>query len=265
MNQKTGILAVSFGTSHNTTRARTIQAIEQEIQAAWPDIPLFRAWTSGMIRKKLARTTGEIIPGVKEALAQMAEEGITRVVLQPTHVIDGIENQRMQEDAGAFTGVFQQIAFGRPLLSTMEDLTEAAGILADSFYFPDPGEHLILMGHGSAHSANQVYRQLETCFHKAGYSRIHVATVEASPSLSDVIEKLQGKNVTRVHLAPLMIVAGDHAVNDMAGEEPDSWQSVLTRCGYPVTCHLKGLGEYPEIRRMFLSHLEEALSVLKGD
>ena len=83
MNQKTGILAVSFGTSHNTTRARTIQAIEQEIQAAWPDIPLFRAWTSGMIRKKLARTTGEIIPGVKEALAQMAEEGITRVVLQP--------------------------------------------------------------------------------------------------------------------------------------------------------------------------------------
>ena len=121
------------------------------------------------------------------------------------------------------------------------------------------------MGHGSAHSANQVYRQLETCFHKAGHSRIHVATVEASPTLADVIERLQGKNVTRIHLAPLMIVAGDHAVNDMAGEEPDSWQSVLTRCGYPVTCHLKGLGEYPEIRRMFLSHLEEALSVLKGD
>ena len=124
-------------------------------------------------------------------------------------MIDGIENQKMEEDAGAFTHVFQQIAFGRPLLSAPDGrLTKVAGILADSFYFPDPGEHLILMGHGSAHSANQVYRQLETCFHKAGYSRIHVATVEASPSLADVIERLRDENVTRVHLAPLMIVAG---------------------------------------------------------
>ena len=261
MCNKTGILAVSFGTTHSDTRARTIQAIEQTIRESYPTLPFFRAWTSGMIRRKLERTTGERILSVAEAFAQMSEEGITHAILQPTHIIDGIENQQMLKDAEAFTGLFQSIAFGRPLLSNREDLLKMVRIIASSF--PELGreESLLLMGHGSSHPANQIYAQLDTCFHENGFPNIHVATVEASPTLEDVLlNNLKESRPRLVHLAPLMIVAGDHAVNDMAGEGAGSWKNILKKAGYPVTCHMKGLGEYPAVRQMFLEHLDEALS-----
>lgn len=263
MYNKPGILVVSFGTSHQDTRARTITAIEQAIQDAHPSLPVFRAWTSGMIRRKLERTTGEVIQSVAQALSQMADQGITQAILQPTHIIDGIENQQMQADANAFRNIFQKIAFGRPLLSSAEDLEKMAQILEHTFSGLGPEEQLILMGHGSQHPSNQIYARLDDCFHQQEHNHIHVATVEASPTLDDVLQNLRTQPVRRIHLAPLMIVAGDHAVNDMAGDGEDSWKSTLERAGYPVTCHLKGLGEYPQVRQMFLAHLAKALECLK--
>lgn len=211
MYNKPGILVVSFGTSHQDTRARTITAIEQAIQDAHPSLPVFRAWTSGMIRRKLERTTGEVIQSVAQALSQMADHGITQAILQPTHIIDGIENQQMQADANAFRNIFQKIAFGRPLLSSSEDLEKMAQILEHTFSGLGPEEHLILMGHGSQHPSNQIYARLDDCFHQQEHNPIHVATVEASPTLDDVLQNLRTQPVRRIHLAPLMIVAGDHA------------------------------------------------------
>lgn len=255
----TGILIVSFGTSHADTRARTIQAIEEEVRKAYPDIPVYQAWTSHMIIRKLQDTTGESIPTVKEALDQMASDGIRQVYIQPTHIINGIENDRMIEDAQAFRDQFTSLSFGAPLLSSTEDLKETVRIIAKTYAGLNQDEALVLMGHGSDHDSNTAYAALDYLFKDMGYPHIHVGTVEAYPSLDQVFCRLKEHPARALHLAPLMIVAGDHARNDMAGESEDSWMSQCQKAGYPVTCHLKGLGEYPAIRRMFLSHLQAAM------
>lgn len=256
MQNKKGILAVSFGTSHQDTRARTIDAIESTFRETFPDYTVYRAWTSGMIRRKLLQTTGEEIPDVAGALAQMEQDGITHVYVQPTHIIDGIENQQMQTDAEAFRSHFQHLAFGEPLLSSPKDLERTAAILAGHFSDLADDEALILMGHGSAHPANQVYSQLDSVLKQQGHKRIHIGTVEAFPDLTHVLEQLRDQPVRRVRLAPFMIVAGDHAVNDMAGDGEDSWKNRCLEAGYEVACCLEGLGEYPEFREMFVEHLK---------
>nr|WP_296266294.1 sirohydrochlorin cobaltochelatase [uncultured Merdimonas sp.] len=256
---KKAILAVSFGTSHADTRAAAISAIEQRIRSAHPDIPLYSAWTSQMIIRKLARTTGEHICTVSEALEQMKRDGVTDVRIQPTHILNGIENDRMTADALAFQKDFSSMAFGAPLLSSTEDLQSVIRIIAGEFSFLSDDEALILMGHGSDHFSNTVYAALDYMLKDLSYSHIHVGTVEAYPSLQEVLEHLKESQIHSVHLLPLMIVAGDHAKNDMAGAGPDSWKMQCQNAGYQVTCHLKGLGEFPQIQDLFLSHLEKIL------
>lgn len=254
---KKGILVVSFGTSYSDTRALTIDAIEKKIEASFPDIPFYRAWTSRMILTKLKETTGENIPTVSEALLQMKEDKITDVYIQPTHVINGIENDQMKEDALALQGDFHSISFGAPLLSSTEDMRKIVQIMGSSFADLDASEALVLMGHGSEHYANTVYPALDYMFKEMGYPYVHMGTVEAYPELLHVMELLKKSKVKTVHLAPFMIVAGDHANNDMAGEERDSWKSVFEKEGYDVVCHLKGLGEYEEVRKIFVKHLRD--------
>lgn len=256
---KKGILVVSFGTSHPDTRAVTIDAIENEIRAFCPHLPVYRAWTSKMIIAKLKNTTGETIPTVREALSQMRKDGITDICIQPTHVINGIENDCMKEDASAFSEHFHSISFGAPLISSTEDMREIVRIIGSSFSHLSLSEALVLMGHGSEHYANTVYPALDYMFKEMGYPNIHMGTVEAYPELIHVTELLKKHDVKKVHLAPFMIVAGDHANNDMAGDENSSWKSVFENAGYDVTCHLKGLGEYPEIRNMLIRHLKAVL------
>lgn len=252
---KKGILAVSFGTSYPDTRAVTIDAIEGALRASFPSYPFYRAWTSKMILSKLQNTTGENIHTVSEALLKMKTDGITDIYIQPTHVINGIENDRMKEDALAFREDFHSISFGAPLISSTEDMREIVQIIGHSFSHLSSSEALVLMGHGSEHFANTVYPALDYMFKEMGYPNIHMGTVEAYPELLHVMELLKKSSIKTVHLAPFMIVAGDHANNDMAGEEKDSWKSVFENQGYKVICHLKGLGEYDEIRNMFVKHL----------
>ncbi len=256
---KKGILVVSFGTSHPDTRAVTIDAIENEIRVFCRNLPVYRAWTSKMIITKLKNTTGEAIPTVWEALSQMRKDGITDICIQPTHVINGIENDCMKKDASAFLDHFHSISFGAPLISSTKDMREIVQIIGSSFSHLSPSEALVLMGHGSEHYANTVYPALDYMFKEMGYPNIHMGTVEAYPELIHVTELLKKHDVKKVHLAPFMIVAGDHANNDMAGDENSSWKSVFKNAGYDVICHLKGLGEYPEIRNMLVKHLKAVL------
>ena len=265
MNKKDGILVVSFGTSYEDTRKKTIDAIETAIQKAHPHIPVYSAWTSRMIRTKLFKNTGEKIYSVEEALAQMEKDGISNVFVQTTHVINGIEYETMKKDAGAWECHFDSIAFGKPLLSSTEDMRELIRMIADAFseiIDSDTASEtaLVLMGHGTEHHSNTGYAALDYMFKEMGYPNIHVGTVESYPSLAQIIPLLKNAPVKTVHLAPLMIVAGDHASNDMAGSSKDSWASQLTCAGYEVACHLKGLGQYSDVPRLFLKHLEEILS-----
>ncbi len=264
MDKRRGILVVSFGTSYEDTRKKTIGAIEDAVQKAYPHIPVYAAWTSRIIITRLLETTGEKIHNVSEALAQMKKDGISQVFIQTTHMINGIEYGSLKKEAAVWEDSFDKITFGKPLLSTTEDMKELIRIIADEFSEILNCENasktaLVLMGHGTKHHSNTSYAALDYILKEMGYQNIHIGTVESYPSLAQVILRLKNTSIKTVHLAPLMIVAGDHASNDMAGSSKDSWASQLTSAGYDVICHLKGLGEYPDIHHLFLMHLAEIL------
>ena len=255
---KTAILAVSFGTSHEDTRKVTIDAIEDDMRKAFPDYPVYRAWTSKMIIKKLKARDHIHIMNVKEAMEQMKADGITDVLVQPTHVINGIENDLMKEDALSFRDSFASISFGAPLLTTEEDSNNVIRVLTEAFSWLKPDQALVFMGHGTTHFSNSVYAALDYTFKDKGFSNIFLGTVEAYPSMESLKRMIDAYHPREIVLAPFMIVAGDHAKNDMAGDDPDSWYSRFREAGYEVTPVLKGLGEYEGIREIFIEHLKQA-------
>lgn len=256
---KKAILVVSFGTSFENTRKVTIDAIEQDIAQAYPDYRIYRAWTSKMILKKLKKRDGIHYDNVKEAMQRMASDGITDVVIQPTHVINGIENDLMTEDALEYADLFHTIHFGTPLLTSIQDNDRLIAAIHEEFQDLTSDEVLVLMGHGTAHFANAIYAALDYTFKDKGYPNIFLGTVEAYPSMDSLLHMVQEYNPKRIVLAPFMIVAGDHATNDMAGEDPDSWRCQFEAAGYPVTCVLKGLGEYPQVRKLLVEHVADAI------
>ena len=252
---KKAILAVSFGTSHNDTRKLTIDAIEDDMKAAFPDYALYRAWTSKMIIKKLKNRDGVSICNVKEAMEQMKQDGITDVLVQPTHVINGIENDLMKEDALSFRDEFHSISFGEPLLTSEQDSLDVIHAITEEFSDLQKDEVLVLMGHGTTHYANAIYAALDYTFKDQGFKNIFLGTVEAYPSMETLMKMVKEYDPKKVILAPFMIVAGDHAKNDMAGDDPESWYSQFVAAGFETKAVVKGLGQYPGIRKILVEHL----------
>ena len=233
---KKGILIVSFGTSHEDTRAVTIDAIEKEIGAAFTDCKIYRAWTSKMILARIEKRDHIHYDNVAEAM------------------------ERMKKDVLAYADHFQSVKFGAPLLTTEEDNEYVVKAVADEFpVIKDKETALVLMGHGTEHYANAVYAALDYRFKDMGYENVIVGTVEGYPEIDQVMKQLGKCGVKKVVIAPFMIVAGDHAKNDMAGEEEDSWKNIISKAGYEVQTVLKGLGEYESIRKLFVEHAREAV------
>ena len=253
---KKAILAVSFGTSHNDTREVTIDAIEKDMQAAFSEYPLYRAWTSKMIINKVNKRDHVHIDTVKEAMEKMRADGITDVLVQPTHVINGIENDIMKEEALSYREDFHSISFGDPLLTSEQDNREVLEAVAEEFSWLKEDEVLVLMGHGTTHYANSIYAALDYTFKDKGHKNIFLGTVEAYPSMESIMKLVRKYAPSKVVLAPFMIVAGDHAKNDMAGDDPESWYSQFKEAGYEVEAVIKGLGEYPGIRKILVNHLK---------
>ena len=214
-----------------------------------------------MIRRKLQKRDGIHIFDVSEAMEQMKADGIRRVVVQPTHVLNGIENDLMTSDAMAYREQFDQIVIGAPLLTSAEDNEKVIGAVARELH-PGDDEALVLMGHGTEHFSNAVYAALDYQFKDLGYPNIFMGTVEAYPTIRSLIKAVKACSLKRVLLAPFMIVAGDHANNDLAGNEEDSWKTRFEQEGFEVKCILRGLGEYPEIRELLLAHTETAVRQL---
>lgn len=255
------ILVVSFGTSYEETRKKTIDRIEADIAERYPQFRHYRAWTSGMIRRKIFKRDGIDIPDVRGAMDQMLKDGIRTVIVQPTHVLNGIENDLMTADVLAYHEQFSQIVIGAPLLTTQEDNDRVVEVMAKSLK-PETDEALVLMGHGTEHYSNSVYAALDYQFKDLDYPNIFIGTVEAYPAFESLLGFVRKLSVKRVILAPFMIVAGDHATNDLSGEKEDSWKSRFERAGYEVSCVLKGLGEYSGIREIFLDHVEASVRQL---
>lgn len=247
------IVITSFGTSVPEARV-SITAVEEALKSAAPDCVCVRAFTSSIIRRILAGR-GENVPSVTQALERLCADGARKVVVQPTHLLYGFEYDKLKAEADAFAARFEQVTVGRPLLANTEDIQRFAVGLSQTYPERD-GEAVVLMGHGTEHFANAVYPALQTALHLKGRDDLYIGTVEGWPSFDDVLNQLKER---RVLLAPLMLVAGDHAREDMAGDSPDSWKSRLEQAGVSVTCSFTGLGMLPWVQEMYRERL---LSVL---
>ncbi len=265
IRMKQAILVVSFGTSYHESRRKTIEAIEQAIKEKFAEYEVRRAFTSRIIIGILKKRDNIHIDSVEEALERLALEGFQRVIVQPTLVMGGEENDAMLAAVKQYEDRFKRIVWGKPLLSEEEDYKRLCSVLAeDTKEYDGEGTEIIFMGHGTEHEANECYSRLVEVFKQNGYDRYHVGTVEAEPAFEAVKEEVKKTDSSRMMLQPLMIVSGDHAHNDMAGEDEDSWKSQLETEGYQVICRLKGMGELEGVRRMFLDHAEEARKRLEG-
>ena len=261
---KKALLVISFGTSYADTRERTIGAIEKKLEERFPDREVRRAWTSSFIIKRVAKAEGLVIDTPEEAMQKLADEGVTDLIVQPTHLSDGYDNQRMLETVRGWADRFETVRVGRPLLVTEEDRDFAAQILPRICLGNEAGDKaLLLMGHGSDKYPVPVYRQLQEKIRERGLDNVFVGTVEGEPTFEDAKKLLDESGYRKVVLTPLMIVAGDHARNDLAGLDEDSWKSRLECAGYRIEVIMAGLGEYPEIQEMFVRHAAEAERIEK--
>lgn len=258
------LLVVSFGTSYNDNRRLTIGAIEGALEEAFPDYSVRRAFTSQIIIDHVKDRDGVTIDNVEEALERAADNGVKTLVIQPTHLMNGLEYEELMEEVASYSDAFEQIAVGEPLLTSDGDFEAVMRAITEDTAEYDDGETAIcFMGHGTEAESNAVYVRLQELLTENGYENYYIGTVEAEPTLEDVMAAVGEGDYKKVVLKPLMIVAGDHANNDMAGEEEDSWKSQFEAAGYEVECILSGLGEQEAIQNLFAEHAQAAMDSLK--
>lgn len=259
------ILVVSFGTSYSNSRHVTIGAIEDAIREAYPDYQVRRAFTAQIIIDKLKKEENIEIDNVKQALDRAVANGVKTLVVQPTHLMNGLEYNDLKKELDKYKDKFDKIALGKPLLTSDEDFKQViAAITNDTKEYLDGETAICFMGHGTEADSNKVYATLQEKLKAAGYNDYFVGTVEAKPSVDDLIAQVkESGKYKRVILQPLMVVAGDHANNDMAGDGEDSWVSKFKAAGFEVKPVLRGLGQNYDIQKIYLEHLKAAIDSLK--
>jgi sirohydrochlorin cobaltochelatase len=261
---KTGILLVTFGTSYANAQV-ALDHIDQKVMEAFPGMEVRWAYTSAIIRNKLKKQ-GKYIDSPAEALAKMGSEGFTHIAVQSLHVIPGQEYEDLKKTVEAFRHIpksAKSIILGKPLLYLSDDLIAVTNTL-DSIILANkkPNEAVLLMGHGTHHPSDMYYAAMQ--YHLWQKSPLYfLATVDGFPTISEVLPTLKANKVKTVWLMPLMTVAGDHAQNDMTGNDPESWESQLKKAGLEVNVIMKGLAEYDQIVNIWINRLKETLYELE--
>ena len=281
------ILVVSFGTSFNDSRAADIKGIEDAIQAAYPDWSVRRAFTAQIIINHVQARDGEKIDNMEQALERAVANGVKQLVVQPTHLMHGAEYDEMCAAIDKVRDKFESVEIAEPMLGEVgndatvinadkEAVAKAvvAAALSESGYesttaAKEAGVAYVLMGHGTAHVAKVTYSQMATQMDKLGYENVFIGTVEGEPedtSCEAVIAAVKEAGYTKVVLRPLMVVAGDHANNDMAGDDEDSWLSQFKAadCFGSVDTQIAGLGEIGDIQQIYIDHAQAAIDSLNG-
>lgn len=259
---KKAILVVSFGTSYADTRELTIEATEAKYRETYPDYEVVRAFTAQIIIDVLEERDGITVRNVEEAFKYLKDNKFSDIIVQPTLVMNGAEYDEMLAIVETEKENFAKLRIGAPLLTHVDDYVNVVEALRDEIEMAVTAEDeaVVFMGHGTHHFANATYPALEYFFHDAGLNNVFVGTVEGYPLIDDVIERLNENGIKKVTLYPLMLVAGDHASNDMAGDEEDSWKTILKKEGFEVETVLRGLGEDEKIQAIYLEHTEAAMS-----
>ncbi|SFT32296.1 sirohydrochlorin cobaltochelatase [Lachnospiraceae bacterium XBD2001] len=254
------LLVVSFGTSFNDSRRLTIGAIEKALEEAYPEYSVRRAFTSNIIIDHVNKRDGILIDDLDAGLQRAVDNGVKELVIQPTHLMNGIEYTQLSDAVAQYADAFDSVKIGAPLLTTDEDFKNVEQALVDWTKEYDDGKTaIVFMGHGTEAESNGVYAKMQELFTADGYENYYVGTVEATPSLDDVLAAVEAGEYERVILEPMMVVAGDHANNDMAGDEDDSWKSAFEKAGYKVECLLRGLGENEAIQQMYVEHAKAVI------
>ncbi|MEG2353474.1 MAG: sirohydrochlorin cobaltochelatase [Clostridium sp.] len=261
---KKAILIVSFGTTHEDTRKATIDVTTERIKKEFQDFDVRICYTSHIILRRLKENYDIYVDTPEEALRNLQKDGYEEVYLQPLHLIPGEEFDYIKRVVShQFKNNFKIIKIGRPLLyfkSEEEGIPDDYTILLKAMedYIPKE-EFVVLMGHGSAHPANSSYSCFESVLIDEGYNKAYMATVEGYPTLHRARGFLKKNKAKEVTLMPFMFVAGDHAKNDMAGDEEDSWKGILEEEGFNVNIILKGIGEYPKVQDIYIDHLHDII------
>ena len=281
------LLVVSFGTSFNDSRVKDIKGIEDALQAAYPDWSVRRAFTAQIIINHVQARDGEKIDNMQQALDRAVANGVKNLVVQPTHLMHGAEYDEMMEMIDEYKDKFEHVAVAEPLLGEVgADATvinadkEAVAKAVTAAAVKDAGFDsleaaaeekvaFVFMGHGTSHTAKVSYSQMQTAMQTLGYSNVFIGTVEGEPeetACENVIEAVKAAGYTKVVLRPLMVVAGDHANNDMAGDDEDSWKSQFEASGEfdSVDCQIAGLGEVADIQQLYVAHTKAAVDSLNG-
>ena len=259
------ILVVSFGTSFNDSRRLTIGGIENAIDEAFaPEWSVRRAFTAQIIIDHVEKRDGYHIDNMQEALDRAVENGVKNLVVQPTHLMAGFEYDELTEAVAEYADAFENIEIGKNLLDTDEDFERVEKILTEDMAKYDDGKTaIVLMGHGTEHESNAVYAKMQEVLTADGKENFYVGTVEATPSLEDVVAAIADKGYEKVVLRAMMVVAGDHANNDMADpEDPESWYSTFAAEGYEVEAVLEGIGQIPAIQQMYVEKAQAAIDLL---
>ncbi len=259
---KQGILLVTFGSSYQQAE-KAYELIDQKVKKAFPRTPVYWAYTSKKIRNKLAKE-GKQIDSPPLALAKMLEQGFSEVVVQSLHVIPGEEFDYLKQIVNRFAHLpkgFKKISLGKPLLYSSKDVKEVVKKLYPVLPKLNKEEAFLFMGHGTEHPADVYYAGLNYWLQNKD-KRLFLATVEGSIELEDILPDLRKNKIKRIYLMPFMSVAGDHAHNDLAGKEEDSWASTLTKLGFECVPYLKGLGEIESVVDIWVKHLQQAYKEL---
>ena len=257
------LLVVSFGTSFNDSRAEDIGGVEKALQEANPDWSVRRAFTAQIIINHVQARDDEVIDNMQQALDRAVANGVKNLVVQPTHLMNGLEYTDLVNELAENSDAFEHVAVGEPLLTSDDDFKAVISAITDATKEYDDGETAIcFMGHGTEADSNAVYQKMQDMLKEEGFDNYYVGTVEATPSCEDVIAQVKEGSYKKVVLEPLMIVAGDHANNDMAGDDDDSWKSQFKAAGYEVTCLVRGLGELEPIQQLFVQHAQAAIDSL---
>ncbi|WP_315067702.1 sirohydrochlorin cobaltochelatase [uncultured Clostridium sp.] len=259
---KKAILVVSFGTSHLDALKKSIEKIEDKIRNEFKEYEVFRAFTAHFIIKKLKERDNLDILTPEEALYELKSKGFEEVIVQPLHIIPGEEFDYIKGIIEKVKDNFQTIRLGRPIFfyQGMNGLPEDYSLFIESIKEVLAGEEsVILFGHGTEHPSNAVYGMLQTVLIDEDYENVFVSTVEGYPTVKNVLKKLKSKGITKTKLVPLLLVAGDHAKNDMASDEEDSLKSILQKEGIEVKLHMHGLGEIDKFDGLYINRIYDSI------
>ena len=277
------LLVVSFGTSYNDSRVNDIKSIEDALQEAYPDWSVRRAFTAQIIINHIQARDGEKIDNMTQALERAVANGVKNLVVQPTHLMHGAEYDEMCAAIDDYRDNFASVSIAEPLLGevgsdasvinadkeAVAKAVTAAAVEASGFdsleAAKEAGAAFVFLGHGTAHVAKVSYSQMSTQMQQLGYENVFIGTVEGEPeetACESVIEKIQAAGYTTVILRPLMVVAGDHANNDMAGSDDDSWKPMFEDAGFTVDCQIAGLGGIADIQALYIAHTQAAIDAL---